>query len=187
MPVHYHKRKLCGTSNGLHHTLNKYGSHIWDHLCSKGRSSIPYAQNKFILKGNIICFDYVGIWRFMAFFFFSLIKKKNKKNKKYSKSKQYRIAKTAGMIVLNSGGVVRGYTNWGTLLLPARAKKHQATHHFGHYFIMRFDSSGKTQQVIRTTLGLDPRMVKFSVIKLGHRLDQVDKVGGKEWKFSLTP
>ena len=79
MPVHYHKRKLCGTSNGLHHTLNKYGSHIWDHLCSKGRSSIPYAQNKFILKGNIICFDYVGIWRFMAFFFFSLKKKKNPK------------------------------------------------------------------------------------------------------------
>lgn len=90
------------------------------------------------------------------------------------------------MIVLNSGGVVRGYTNWGSLLLPARAKKHQATHHFGHYFIMRFDSSGKTQQVVRTTLGLDPRMVKFSVIQLGHRLDQVDKVGGKEWKFSLT-
>ena len=100
---------------------------------------------------------------------------------------KHRIAKTAGMIVLNSGGVVRGYTNWGSLLLPARAKKHQATHHFGHYFIMRFDSSGKTQQVIRTTLGLDPRMVKFSVIKLGHRLDQVDKVGGKEWKFSFMP
>ena len=79
MLVHCHKRKLCGISKGLHHTLNKYGSHIWDHLCSKGRSSIPYAQNKFILKGNIICFDYVGIWRFMAFFFFSLKKKKNPK------------------------------------------------------------------------------------------------------------
>ena len=90
MPVHYHKRKLCGTSNGLHHTLNKYGSHIWDHLCSKGRSSIPYAQNKFILKGNIICFDYVGIWRFMAFFFFSLIKKKIKKIKNKKKPKLVR-------------------------------------------------------------------------------------------------
>ena len=90
MPVHYHKRKLCGTSNGLHHTLNKYGSHILDHLCSKGRSSIPYAQNKFILKGNIICFDYVGIWRFMAFFFFSLIKKKIKKIKNKKKPKLVR-------------------------------------------------------------------------------------------------
>ena len=48
---------------------------------------------------------------------------------------------------------------------------------------MRFDSSGKAQQAVRNTLGLDPRMVKFSVVKMGERLDQIDDVGGKEWKF----
>lgn len=90
------------------------------------------------------------------------------------------------MIVLNSGGIVRGYTNWGLLLLPTRAKKHQATYTHGHYFLMRFDASGKTQKVVRNTLGLDPRMVKFSVCKLGERLEEVSKVGGKEWKFQVT-
>ncbi|KAF8465315.1 37S ribosomal protein Mrp17, partial [Kalaharituber pfeilii] len=89
------------------------------------------------------------------------------------------IAKTAGMIVLNSGGVVRGYTNWGILLLPARARKHQAYYSHGHYFVMRFDASGQTQQVVRNTLGLDPRMIKFSVVKLGERLDQIAGVKGK--------
>ncbi|KAF4956868.1 hypothetical protein F66182_18345, partial [Fusarium sp. NRRL 66182] len=29
-----------------------------------------------------------------------------------------RIAKNAGVQVLRSGGVVRGYTNWGTFTLP---------------------------------------------------------------------
>ncbi|RPB29736.1 hypothetical protein L211DRAFT_800221 [Terfezia boudieri ATCC MYA-4762] len=95
------------------------------------------------------------------------------------------IAKTAGLIVLNSGGVVRGYTNWGMLLLPTRAKKHQATYTHGHYFLMRFDSNGKAQQTVRNTLGLDPRMIKFSVVKLGERLDQIDSVSGKEWKFQM--
>ncbi|KAF8425188.1 ribosomal protein S6 [Tirmania nivea] len=95
------------------------------------------------------------------------------------------IAKTAGMLVLNSGGVVRGYTNWGTLLLPARARKHQAAYTHGHYFLMRFDSSARAQHAVRTTLGLDPRMVRFSVVRLGQRLDQIDAVGGKEWKFQM--
>ncbi|KAI5811137.1 ribosomal protein S6 [Peziza echinospora] len=95
------------------------------------------------------------------------------------------IAKTAGMTVLNNGGVVRGYTNWGPVLLPTRARKHQATHDRGHYFIMRFDSNGATQQTVRTTLGLDPRMIKFSVVKLGDKLAEVSNVPGKTWKFTV--
>lgn len=35
---------------------------------------------------------------------------------------------------------------------------------------MRFDSSADTQHEIRRTLGLDPRMVRFSIVKMGHRL-----------------
>lgn len=54
--------------------------------------------------------------------------------------------------------------------------------HSGHYFIMRFDSSGETQQMVRTTLGLDPRMVKFGVVRLGSTLDAIKGVQGSvEW------
>ncbi|KAI9750025.1 MAG: hypothetical protein M1835_001451, partial [Candelina submexicana] len=95
------------------------------------------------------------------------------------------IAKTAGVIVLNSGGVVRGIRNWGNFLLPKRTHKHLATHSSGHYFVMRFDSSGPTQEKVRQTLGLDPRMIKFSVVKLGGTLDAIKDISGKiEWNRS---
>lgn len=47
---------------------------------------------------------------------------------------------------------------------------------------MRFDSSGPVQQSIRRTLGLDPRMIRFSVVKLGEKLEELKDVeGAVEW------
>ncbi|OCK74726.1 37S ribosomal protein Mrp17 [Lepidopterella palustris CBS 459.81] len=89
------------------------------------------------------------------------------------------IAKTAGSIVLNSGGVVRGYTNWGTFLLPKPARKLQSVHHTGHHFIMRFDSSAKTQHALKRTMGLDPRMIRYSIVKLGSKLEDIKDVPGE--------
>jgi len=89
------------------------------------------------------------------------------------------LAKTAGSLVLRNGGTIRGIKNWGVFSLPKRTRKHQATYHEGHYFIMRYDASSKTQQDVRTTLGLDPRMIKFSTVKLGDgKLGSVSKFGG---------
>lgn len=49
----------------------------------------------------------------------------------------------------------------------------------GHYFIMRFDASSKTQDDVRKTLGLDPRMIKFSSVKLGNgTLESLSRIGG---------
>ncbi|KAI9766321.1 MAG: hypothetical protein M1840_006585 [Geoglossum simile] len=96
------------------------------------------------------------------------------------------IAKTAGTLILNSGGIIRDLTNWGPFLLPKRTRKHQASYHSGHYFIMRFDSSANTQDTVRKTLGLDPRMIRFSVVRLGRTLEEVRKVGGGvEWRRGL--
>ncbi|KAI9790807.1 MAG: hypothetical protein M1816_004765 [Peltula sp. TS41687] len=93
------------------------------------------------------------------------------------------IAKTAGMLVLQSGGVVRGFSNWGPFLLPRKTRIHQATHTKGHYFVMRFDSSGSAQSRLRSTLALDPRMVRFSVVKMGEKLEEVVGVSGRvRWK-----
>ena len=47
---------------------------------------------------------------------------------------------------------------------------------------MRFDSSTATQEMVRRTLGLDPRMIRFSVVKLGATLEEIGKVkGGSAW------
>lgn len=93
-----------------------------------------------------------------------------------------RIARNAGAQVIRSGGVVRGYTNWGTFRLPKPTTRHQARYTDGHHFIMRFDASGPIQSSVRRTLGLDPRMINFSVVKLGDKLEEIKDVEGKvEW------
>ncbi|TKX25727.1 putative 37S ribosomal protein [Elsinoe australis] len=92
------------------------------------------------------------------------------------------IAKTTSTVILNAGGVIRGITNWGTFLLPKPQRRHNALHHFGHHFIVRFDSSSRTQHAVRRTLGLDPRMIRYSVVKLGSTLDQIKDVAGQaQW------
>jgi small subunit ribosomal protein S6 len=52
---------------------------------------------------------------------------------------------------------------------------------------MRFDSSGSVQSSIRRTLGLDPRMINFAVVKLGDKLEEIKDVKGKvEWNNIST-
>ncbi|KAI5309867.1 hypothetical protein KEM55_002242 [Ascosphaera atra] len=89
------------------------------------------------------------------------------------------IARTIGQAVIRRGGVVRGFTNWGTFALPQRTTKHQIRQTMGQHFIVRFDSSSEVQEYIRSTLRLDPRMIRFGVVKLGSRLDQIKDVAGK--------
>lgn len=89
------------------------------------------------------------------------------------------IAKTTGNIILAANGVVRGITNWGTFLLPKPQRKQGAIYTHGHYFLLRFDSSARTQHIIRRTLGLDPRMIRYSVVKMGSKLEEIGDVGGQ--------
>lgn len=66
------------------------------------------------------------------------------------------------------------------MLLPRRVRKHQAYHDHGHYFVMRFDANAETQQRVRHTLGLDPRMVRLSIVKMGTKLDVLSQIQGKD-------
>ncbi|MCJ1402285.1 hypothetical protein MMC11_005505 [Xylographa trunciseda] len=93
------------------------------------------------------------------------------------------IARTTGSLILGSNGVVRGLTNWGTFLLTKPVTKHQVRHIQGHHFVMRFDSSPQTQEAVRTMLGLDPRMIRFGVVKLGDGTlnGMKDVQGSVEW------
>jgi small subunit ribosomal protein S6 len=82
--------------------------------------------------------------------------------------------------VLRQGGTIRGIKNWGIWSLPKQTRKHQALYNEGHYFIMRFDGSSRIQDEVRMTLGLDPRMIKFSSVKLGDgTLESLSKIGGE--------
>lgn len=47
---------------------------------------------------------------------------------------------------------------------------------------MRFDSSAQTQHVVQRTLGLDPRLLRYSVVKMGSKLEDIKDVAGRaEW------
>lgn len=91
------------------------------------------------------------------------------------------IAKTSGSLILTNAGVIRGLTNWGTFLLPKPKSQigTAAKHYTGHYFIMRFDAGARTQHIVRKTLGLDPRLLRYSVVKMGRGLEEIKGVGGK--------
>ncbi|KAL9048899.1 MAG: hypothetical protein Q9162_007491 [Coniocarpon cinnabarinum] len=92
------------------------------------------------------------------------------------------IASTAGRLVLSRNGVVRGVTNWGTFLLPKPLRRYQTMHHTGHYFVMRFDSSVQTQHDVQRTLKLDPRLLRYGIVKMGKTLQDIADIGGKvEW------
>ncbi|KAI2609168.1 ribosomal protein S6 [Hypoxylon sp. NC1633] len=92
------------------------------------------------------------------------------------------IVLTAGQLVLQQKGVIRGIANWGIFSLPKPISVHQMRHHTGHYFIMRFDSSVKTQQAVREMLALDPRMIRHSSVKLGDgKLSTLSRFGAPEW------
>ncbi|CAI6341222.1 unnamed protein product [Periconia digitata] len=88
------------------------------------------------------------------------------------------IARTAGKIVLDNNGVVRGVSNWGTFLLPKPALKLQTTHHAGHHFIMRFDASANSQHLLRRTMSLDPRLIRYSIVKIGTKFEDIKDVEG---------
>lgn len=48
---------------------------------------------------------------------------------------------------------------------------------------MRYDASSRVQQDVRMTLGLDPRMIKFTSVKLGDgTLESISKLGDVDWE-----
>jgi small subunit ribosomal protein S6 len=44
---------------------------------------------------------------------------------------------------------------------------------------MRFDASPKTQHILRRTMSLDPRLIRYSVVKMGEKLEDIKDISGK--------
>jgi small subunit ribosomal protein S6 len=109
------------------------------------------------------------------------------------KANRHSICRNTSLHILRNHGVIRSITNWGQFDLPRPTTKHQTQHHTGHYFIVQFDGSVSVQSEVRRTLSLDPRMIRFSVVKLGDKLatpkgiDSIENVGDAiPWKTSNT-
>jgi small subunit ribosomal protein S6 len=93
-----------------------------------------------------------------------------------------RIVTTAGQQILRQGGVIRDIKNWGTFSLPRPISKHQMRHTRGHYFVMRFDAGSAAQDTVRTTMTLDPRVIRTACVKLGNgKLETLSRFGRIEW------
>lgn len=89
----------------------------------------------------------------------------------------------AGGIILSSGGIIRGITNWGPSLLAKPKSKGLRLHDSGHHFIVRFDCSPKTQEQVRKAVAIDPRMLRCGVVKLGGSLKEIMNVPGNvQWR-----
>jgi len=78
--------------------------------------------------------------------------------------------------------VIRSIGNWGVFALPNAVSRHQLRHHNGHHFALRFDASAKTQEAVRSTLALDPRVIRSTSVKLGNgKLETLSRFGKVEW------
>ncbi|CRK16275.1 hypothetical protein BN1708_011712, partial [Verticillium longisporum] len=103
-------------------------------------------------------------------------------SKQSSKLTSPRIALTAGQTILRSGGVVRGLANWGVFALPRPITRAQMKHKEGHYFVMRYDASARAHQTMRSTISLDPRVIRSAHVKVGDgKLSSMARFGAIKW------
>ncbi|KAJ3081795.1 hypothetical protein HK102_002124, partial [Quaeritorhiza haematococci] len=86
------------------------------------------------------------------------------------------LMKTAGLHILDRGGVVRKFENIGSRQLPYRMRRHQEIFDHGHYWSMLFDASPSTMQSLLKTLSYDERVIRHTSIKVGDSLQKVTQV-----------
>jgi len=85
------------------------------------------------------------------------------------------LVRQTAMHVLNAGGAVRGIHSWGTCRLPQRMKRHQQYYEKGDYWTMHFDTSPRTLHSLNSIMRGDPRVIRWTMLKLGEKLEDVVK------------
>ncbi|KAK2463210.1 hypothetical protein APHAL10511_004865 [Amanita phalloides] len=77
--------------------------------------------------------------------------------------------------VMQAGGVVRALDYLGTSTLPQRMNKHTR----GDYWTMHFDTSPRILQSLNRLMRQDPRVIRWSILKLGSKVDEIATEGQK--------
>ncbi|KAI9030055.1 30S ribosomal protein S6 [Phycomyces nitens] len=81
------------------------------------------------------------------------------------------LIKSSASQVLQRGGVVRGFDNWGEMKIPHRIKRHQAYFNEGQYWVMHFDANPLIVKDLSKNLLVDSRVLRHTFIKLGDKLE----------------
>ncbi|KAG5634779.1 hypothetical protein H0H81_000804 [Sphagnurus paluster] len=81
--------------------------------------------------------------------------------------------------VMNAGGVVRGINSLGTLTLPQRMRRHKAIHSMGDYWTIHFDTAPRTLRSLNSIMRRDPRVIRWTVLKLGDKVEDIAVEGQK--------
>ncbi|PWN19965.1 hypothetical protein BCV69DRAFT_313173 [Microstroma glucosiphilum] len=87
------------------------------------------------------------------------------------------LIRSTSRLVVDNGGVVRGMQYWGRRYLPQRTKRHQQYHYEGDHFLLQFDTSPPVLSVLNSRLRADPRVVKWTALKLGEKLHEITPRG----------
>jgi len=85
------------------------------------------------------------------------------------------LVRQTAMHVLNAGGAVRSIHSWGTCRLPQRMRRHQQYYEKGDYWTMHFDTSPRTLHSLNSIMRGDPRVIRWTMLKLGEKLEDVVK------------
>ncbi|CAG8460823.1 14547_t:CDS:2 [Ambispora leptoticha] len=83
------------------------------------------------------------------------------------------LVRTSAKFVLERGGVVRGFENWGVLRLPTRTRRHQEYFEDGHYWLMHFDCNPIVMRELQKRFSGDPRVIRGNFVKLGEKLEDI--------------
>ncbi|KAM0756118.1 hypothetical protein T439DRAFT_320812 [Meredithblackwellia eburnea MCA 4105] len=80
---------------------------------------------------------------------------------------------TTSSLVLANGGVVRNIDYWGARNLPQKMKRGGVASSTGEYVTMRFDANPPTVKALNERLRLDPRVLRWTTLKVGTKFDEV--------------
>ncbi|KAF7782622.1 hypothetical protein Agabi119p4_1998 [Agaricus bisporus var. burnettii] len=83
--------------------------------------------------------------------------------------------------IMHAGGVVRKIESWGTMQLPQRMKKKRtsAYEQIGDYWSLHCDASPQALRTLNNFMRRDPRVLRWTVLKLGDRVEDVARQGRK--------
>ncbi|KAI0675044.1 ribosomal protein S6 [Trametes maxima] len=88
--------------------------------------------------------------------------------------------------ILDNGGVVRRLDSWGTQTLPQRMRRAKQNYNIGDYWSMQFDASPATLRGLNGILRHDPRVIRWTALKVGEKVDDVLMLPTKTVNRSLT-
>ncbi|KIM40178.1 hypothetical protein M413DRAFT_173222 [Hebeloma cylindrosporum] len=89
------------------------------------------------------------------------------------------LVRQSSMHVMNSGGVVRRINSWGTRTLPQRMKRHGTLQSIGDYWTLHFDASPRTLKSLNGIMRRDPRVLRWTVLKLADKVEDISLKGQK--------